>query len=86
MALLRRSTFSPAQPWARQDAPFSPGGDGEQSSSPHNIAKTVSYLRLADGSGTTLVEQVRPALGWRCRCSLFRSREARKGTSFGVEP
>jgi hypothetical protein len=54
-------------------------------SRPPNIAKTVCYLRLADGSGTTLVEQVRPAFGWRCRCSLFRSREARNGTSFGVE-
>jgi hypothetical protein len=27
------------------------------------IAKTVRYLRLADGSGTTLVEQMRPAPG-----------------------
>jgi hypothetical protein len=49
------------------------------------MAETVSYLRLAAGSGTTLVEQVRPALGWRCRCSLFHLREARNGTSFGVE-
>jgi hypothetical protein len=49
------------------------------------MAKTASYLRLAAGAGTTLVEQVRPALGWRCRCSLFRSRKARDGTSFGVE-
>jgi len=32
-------------------------------SRPPKIAKTVCYLRLADGSGTTLVEQVRPAFG-----------------------
>ena len=56
------------------------------SSCPFNgIAETVSYLRLAAGSGTTLVDQMRPALGWRCRCSLFHSRAARNGTSFGVE-
>ena len=28
-APLLRSSFSPAQPWARQDAPFAQGGDGE---------------------------------------------------------
>ena len=49
------------------------------------MAETVSHPRLAAGSGTTLVELVRPALGWRCRCSLFHSRKARNGTSFGVE-
>ena len=49
------------------------------------IAEMVSCLRLAAGSGTTLVDQMRPALGWRCRCSLFRSREAKEGTSSGVE-
>jgi len=40
---------------------------------------------LREGSGTTLVEQMRPAEGWRRRCSLFRSCAATKGTSFGVE-
>ena len=93
------SAFSPAQPWAIHlthpthrllgnqlpaTRPF-PRAMASNLLLPLNIAKTVSYLRLADGSGTTLVEQVCPALGWRCRCSLFRSREARKGTSFGVE-
>jgi hypothetical protein len=48
------------------------------------IAETVSCLRLAAGSGTTLVDQMRPAHGWRCRCPLFHLREARNGTSFGV--
>ena len=40
---------------------------------------------LCEGSGTTLVEQMRPALGWRCRCPMFRSSEARNGMSFGIE-
>jgi hypothetical protein len=53
--------------------------------SPSRMAETVSYLRLAAGSGTTPVDQMRPALGWQCRCSLFRSRKAKNGTSFGVE-
>src|SRR6476659_8953518 len=56
------------------------------SSCPFNgIPETLFYLRLAAGSGTTLVDQMRPALGWRCRCSLFSAREARNGTSFCVE-
>ena len=49
MALLRRSTFSPAQPWRAKTRPF-PGGDGEQSPSPHFIAKTASSA-ICDGSG-----------------------------------
>src|SRR5262245_32369633 len=61
---------------------LSPKGGLNQS---RNMVETVSYMRLAEGSGTTLVDQMRPALGWRCRCSLFRSREAMNGTSFGVE-
>lgn len=40
---------------------------------------------LHESAGTTLVDQMRPASGWRCRCSKFRSREARNGTSFGIE-
>ena len=39
----------------------------------------------AEGSGATPVDQLRPAFGWRCRCSLFRFSEAANGTSFGVE-
>ena len=55
MALLRRSTFSPAQPWARQDAPFSPGGDGEthvRRSAPIILPSLLvfSFLRKVDGS------------------------------------
>jgi hypothetical protein len=40
---------------------------------------------LRCGAGTTLVDQLRPASSWRCRCLKFRSGEARNGTSFGVE-
>ena len=40
---------------------------------------------LHEGAGTTLVAQLRPASCWRCRCSKFRSGEARNGTSFGIE-
>ena len=49
------------------------GGDG------------CSTCDLHEGAGTTLVDQMRPASGWRCRCSKFRSGEARNGTSFGIE-
>ncbi len=49
------------------------GGDG------------CSICDLHEGAGTTLVDQMRPASGWRCRCSKFRSGEARNGTSFGIE-
>jgi hypothetical protein len=97
---VRFAQAHPPNPWAilfthrptdcfaivyRRDAPFSQVAMASNLPRPPNIAKTVRYLRLADGSGTTLVEQVRPAFGWRCRCSLFRSREARNGTSFDVE-
>lgn len=43
------------------------------------------HCDLCGGSGTTHVEQLRPALGWRCRCLMFRSSAALNGTSFGVE-
>ena len=49
------------------------GGDG------------CSICNLHEGAGTTLVDQMRPASGWQCRCSKFRSGEARNGTSFGIE-
>jgi len=52
---------------------FSDGGDG----------CFTCDLRL--GAGTTLVDQMRPAIGWRCRCLMFRSGEAGNGTSFGIE-
>jgi hypothetical protein len=48
MALSLRSTFSPAQPWARQDAPFSPGGDGEHLDDPSKLA-CFFFLRKVDG-------------------------------------
>ena len=49
------------------------GGDG------------CSICDLREGAGTTLVDQMRPASGWQCRCSKFRSGEARNGTSFGIK-
>ena len=39
-------------------------------------------LRPALGSGTTLVDQMRPALRWRYRCLKFPSRQANEGNEF----
>ena len=39
-------------------------------------------LRPALGSGTTLVDQMRPALRWRYRCLNFPSRQANEGNEF----
>ena len=47
--------------------------------------RRLLHLRLARRRGPTLVDQLRPASGWRCRCSKFRSGEARNGTSFGIK-
>ena len=59
-------------------------GDGEQSSSPHNIAKTVSYLRLADGSGTTLdrASGVHAPLDWRCLMFVVPFARSEEGNEF----
>ena len=50
------------------------------------VAKTVSYLRLAAGSGTTLVDQVRPASRLAMPMFAVPFMRSEDGTSFGIEP
>jgi hypothetical protein len=49
------------------------------------IAKTVCFLRLAMARAPHLSSKCAPPLAGDADVSLFRSREARNGTSFGVE-
>lgn len=37
---------------------------------------------LREGAGTTHVDQMRPAFGWRCRCLKFRSGESEERNEF----
>jgi hypothetical protein len=49
------------------------------------VAKTVSYVRLAAGSGTTLVDQVRPASRLAMPMFAVPFMRSEDGTSFGIE-
>ena len=89
MTLSLRSTFSPAQPWARQDAPFSPGGDGEHLDDPSKLA-CFFFLRKVDGRLLRFAMDAGPYPGGRLgdgetHCSKVRSDEVQDGPSCGAK-
>ena len=59
-------------------------GDGEHCLFFRPLLKveTVSSCDLREGAGTALVDQMRPAGGWRCRCWKCRSSEAKERNEF----
>ncbi len=78
--------LSPSRGWgSMRTSPEERGRRALSSFLSHVQRRQHSTCDMHEGAGTTLVDQLRPAPGWQCRCSKFRSGDALNGTSFGVE-